>query len=101
MQSAERSTCHTAKIVWSAESCGRGSTGRTWLAIANGQHCDAPDGCISIDADQIAGSALAAGDTVLVPVADGSWGNLLLDSLSVGALLLSWVILGSGRDRDE
>ncbi|MDU8606104.1 MULTISPECIES: SDR family NAD(P)-dependent oxidoreductase [unclassified Pseudomonas syringae group] len=77
MQSDERSTCHTAKIVWSAESCSPASTGRTWLAIADGQHCDTPDGCIPIDADRIAGSALAAGDTVLVAVSEtetsGPW----------------------------
>lgn len=134
MQSAERSTCHTAKIVWSAESCGPGSTGRTGLAMASGQHCEAPDSCIPIDANQIASSALAAiaygvaytalaceqsslrgtvlgiaaslaagaaAVTALLGGVIGVWGNLLLASLSVSALLLSRVILGSGRDLDE
>jgi DHA1 family tetracycline resistance protein-like MFS transporter len=46
-------------------------------------------------------AAGAAAVTALLGGIIGVWGNLLLASLSVAALALSWVILVLGRDRDE
>lgn len=44
-------------------------------------------------------AAGAAAVTALLGGVVGVWGNLLLVSLSVGALILSWVALGVGGDR--
>lgn len=98
MQSDERPTCHTAKIVWSADSAGFDSTGKTWLIAAKNQHCDIPDGCVTIAADQLVGSALAAGDTVLVPVADaetsGQWQLAQSQFMSIHRIIAALLATG-------